>query len=402
MVVLMDPPEEPGYRWRCRARLVKICSNNYERHFLNAEKESKNRFLYTKMPIIEEMYTFIPYLWPAEDAASDVSPEDKRKQVALRALLVGCAPRHIFSLDKFTDRVDQIETTVKALSKGGSPGVYPRLMAVLGKEMALSQGSNLATAPSKLYNLDGSNDRGKPLVHLNSLARAMLWDNIQKDAMTWIPMTASDASDFEYLTESMLLMGGSQTVVDFKWNNETGSFDCSNHEIEFPRRVRAGKPVLNEQAVVRNAIKQMRTEKKEVLSTAVCKNYPVIDFVTSPVDWFNAKSGATQPKLNLKKFHKELENQGLTKTDDTVTMTFSTLIETPGKDFTPIEGVEEELLESDLLQRTVIRYWKLTQGLEKNAFDELSVSELAETTFPEDPREHTQYILAIKKKLISE
>ena len=31
----------------------------------------------------------------------------------------------------------------------------------------------------------------------------------------------------------------------------------SNHEIEFLRQVRAGKPVLNEQAVVRNAIKQI-------------------------------------------------------------------------------------------------------------------------------------------------
>ena len=41
-------------------------------------------------------------------------------------------------------------------------------------------------------------------------------------------------------------------------------------------------------------IKQMSAEKNQVLSTRVSQNYPVIDFVTSPVDWFNAKSGGTR------------------------------------------------------------------------------------------------------------
>jgi hypothetical protein len=63
MIVLMDPPEEDGYKWRCKARLVKVCSNNHQRHFQNVEKSRYIKVLYPAMPKLEEIFAMAKVLW---------------------------------------------------------------------------------------------------------------------------------------------------------------------------------------------------------------------------------------------------------------------------------------------------------------------------------------------------
>ena len=58
MVVLMDPPEEPGYRWMFKARLVKVCPNDHDRHYENAYKDDHN-FLFFRPPTEEEVKAMI-------------------------------------------------------------------------------------------------------------------------------------------------------------------------------------------------------------------------------------------------------------------------------------------------------------------------------------------------------
>jgi hypothetical protein len=203
MIVLMDPPEEDGYKWAFKARLVKVCSNNYRRHFFNVEKFLKIKVLYPAMPKLEEIFAMAKVLW--KDATSNFvgkTCKDKKEMMnilAMRSFLVGCVPRHLFSFTAYKGRLEAIENAVKEL------GLKEETLAIfaIANEVLVQGAENLGSVTSRLYNLDGGDfmdEQAMPMASLNGYARGLL--------LPLITYEKPNPIAFVLLVEQWLVLGG--------------------------------------------------------------------------------------------------------------------------------------------------------------------------------------------------
>ena len=82
----------------------------------------------------------------------------------------------------------------------GHPSAFPEMMAIMGQKEVACGSTNLDYFPSKLYDLDGFtvNELGKSVVRVNGLARALIWDKLQRNAKDWLPRVTGSEFDHEF------------------------------------------------------------------------------------------------------------------------------------------------------------------------------------------------------------
>ncbi|KAJ8611555.1 hypothetical protein CTAYLR_007721 [Chrysophaeum taylorii] len=111
--VLIDPPENGHYEDMASCRTIKFAPTDEEQHYKNANKDKI--VLFTGPPTKEELCAMIPTLWTANTAPGKTfdSLESKKKEILQRALLVGCAPRYVFSEDAFLGRAQSVKAVAE-------------------------------------------------------------------------------------------------------------------------------------------------------------------------------------------------------------------------------------------------------------------------------------------------
>jgi hypothetical protein len=321
MIVLMDPPEESGYEWKYKARLVKVCSNNHDRHFLNLEKYVQIKPLYPAMPKLDEIFAMAKVLW--NDAASSVDgkackgEKEKLNILAMRAYLVGCAPRYLFNFESYQLRLNDISDDVNALLLRSE---IPGLFRIANEIQVIRGGKHLADVPSKFYDLDGEDivdeKTSWPTVTLNGHARGLLLVKYMNDKPS--------PEVLEQFVEECLLFGGTfqmkQLTFDYPYkpskDRKKMSLQWTDEEVVLPRQKWFSDNKSAEDSI-RATIQNL--PPGVVFSTRLYKSYPVTDFATSPSEWWNAKGGiGKNAKLDLEKLLTEMKRQGLKKVTVTI------------------------------------------------------------------------------------
>jgi len=278
--VLIDPPEgEGGYEHSCNARMIKYVSNNHDRHYRNFDKDGK--IIFTSMPKEEEMVAMIPALWTEDTLfpgqCAD-SAEDKEAEVRRRCRLVGCAPRRVFSAKLFTLQLRSMLTGTKALVHEVTWGELGEYLAgkFCGKDGAVGSVSS-----KHFFLKKASDDRWEVEAILSPVATVLLRDGLKEHIRRHDNKTAFQ---FETMIPTLLQMA-----------DEPG----------WARHVRPATQADTSRAI--RSLPATTTDTVVVAST----NYPVLDFATSPTDWFNAKVGDNKPKVGASAFVTVLLELGL-------------------------------------------------------------------------------------------
>jgi hypothetical protein len=359
MIVLMDPPEESGYDWKYDARLVKVCSNNHDRHFLNLEKYVQIKPLYSAMPKLDEIFAMAKVLWKDETSSINgkacKDEKEKLNILAMRAYLVGCAPHYLFDFKKYRLRLKDISDDVEALL--GTEAI-PGLFRIAHEVQVIRGGKHLADVPSKFYDLDGGDivvEGLIPTVTLNGHARGHLLAKHMNDKPS--PVI------FEQFVEECLLLGGTfqmkQLTFDYTFtpvdNGKKLSLKWTTETVVLPCRKWFSAKDSDEDSI-RATIQNL--QPGVVFSTREYQSYPVLDFATSQSEWWNAKGGVNKnAKLEYTKLVSEMKRHGLKKVTITI-VGFGKIPATEWPFKEAMKTVDEEKWAE--LEGITVRLWYLT------------------------------------------
>ena len=268
VVAVIDPPEEGSYSSMGECRVLKFVSNNAENHFRNWKKDGV--LFVTSMPSSEEVVAMTKVLWngkttPHPWQRGELDTEERKvAEVRKRIELVGSIPRLVFDSVSFRDAVKEcLNGAAEAAEELTDAALYKALRGKYSsfiEKHSASESSRILFLNPETHHHETWRDRqmSQIVFQLTPIAEFVLRDRLQKSIVS-LRTDNFEEFAFDWLCQTE----GRQPEIQYKRNGVQGA--------------------------AYQRIACLKSDERRVYRPVV-KNFPFIDFATSNVTWFNAKS----------------------------------------------------------------------------------------------------------------
>ena len=300
-IALVDPPEI-DYQIRGRVRNFVFCSNNDQRHYHNAFKDTKKMF-YIGMPTTDHISHMIDNLLPhvrkESDAYEFMTDDEVKKVLWRRSFLVGNSPRYILGSNVFMRRCHEIKNTVQETSQKLT---LSDLGSVFKRQTRFGN-ANDSTFSSKIFELNSNTSSPKnswPLMY--NLASSVLADIFS--AKGGSIFTDERTKELESWVSTLLSAG---SVVQLNCKSRGPYLETFKPKAPFVYP-ESGKTRTDQ---MYDAIRSLKGD--EFVSLRLTDNFPVADLAIGPTEVVNVKGGKVSfSATTVRKFMETLQTRQLT------------------------------------------------------------------------------------------